>query len=470
MLIRSRRDFLKATIRSATAIGAGSAMAKFATMNALAANPAPTPAQYSALVCIFLAGGNDGHNMVVPITTAKQNYSLYAQARGGLTIPQASLLSINNGADTYGLHPSMPEMKALYNGGQVAILANVGMLAKPLGGRVGYQAAPAANLPSQLFSHSDQTGQWQTAIPSGLGSSGWGGRMADAMQNNGQNGGAKFPPVSSIVGCGQFCNGVNNLPSVIPPTTIPASGLATQATAISRLGGFAAGSSGALEMQQLLSFDNGLLLVQGGNNALSNGANYANTIAGLLPNNKLTTLFPANNPLANQLLTAANVMSIQSQLGITRQIFFCTLGGFDTHGSQNETQPGLLQQLSQAMNAFYNCISNEMGIAKNVTTFTASEFGRTLSPSGADGSDHAWGNHHFIMGGDVIGTKIYGTFPSLALGGPDDANSRGTLIPSTGVDQYAATLAKWFGVSDSDMPTVLPNLANFQVKNLNFLA
>jgi uncharacterized protein (DUF1501 family) len=201
---------------------------------------------------------------------------------------------------------------------------------------------------------------------------------------------------------------------------------------------------------------------------VTNGNNYANTLTGLLPNNKIKTAFPSN-PLANQLLTVANVMSVQSQLGLTRQIFFCSLGGFDTHSGQQETQPGLLQQLSQAVNAFYNCISQELGVANNVVTFTASEFGRTLSPSGSDGSDHAWGSHHFIIGGGVLGGKMYGTFPSLALGGPNDANTRGTLIPTTGVDQYGATMAQWFGVSVSNLSKVFSNIGNYPTSNLGFL-
>jgi len=463
MLIRSRRDFLREAIRSAAAIGAGGALAKFGAMNALAQTGG---SGYQALVCIFLAGGNDGHNTVVPIATAQQSYSAYAQVRGGLTIPLASLLSIPNGSDAYGLHPMMPEIQALYLQNKAAILANVGMLVAPFTSKAAYQTAPPAMIPQQLFSHSDQTGQWQTAIPTGLGSSGWGGRMADVLQTQtpAQNVGAKFPAVSSISGCGQFCTGAHNLPASVPP-----SGSATQATTMATLGGLVPGSNTAGGMQQLLAFDNGLLLVEGGNNTVTAGNNYANALTGLLPSNRIKTAFPANNPLASQLLTVANVMSVQSQLGLTRQIFFCSLGSFDTHSGQNETQPPLLQQLSQAISAFYTCISQELNIANEVVTFTASEFGSTLSPSGIDGSDHAWGSHHFIIGGGVAGGKIYGAFPSLALGGPNDANTRGTLIPTTGVDQYGATLAQWFGVSPANLSTVFPNIANYPASNLGFL-
>ena len=463
MLIRSRRDFLKTTIRSVAAITAGGAMSKFGAMNALAQSGG---SGYQALVCIFLAGGNDGHNTVVPISTAQQNYSLYAQARGGLAIPQSSLLAIHNGSDTYGLHPSLPEIQALYLEGKAAILANVGMLVKPFANKSAYQSATPAMLPQQLFSHSDQTGQWQTAVPTGLSSSGWGGRIADVLgqQSPAQNVGAKFPAVASISGCGQFCTGQSTLPASVPP---PYS--AGQATSMSTLGGLAPNSVTAAGMQQLLAFDNGLLLVQGGNNTVNHGNNYAKTLTGLLPSNRIKTAFPANNPLASQLLAVANVISVQSQLSLTRQIFFCSLGSFDTHSGQVETQTPLLQQLSQAVNAFYTCVTQELNMANNVVTFTASEFGRTLSPSGSDGSDHAWGNHHFILGGGVAGGQIYGNFPLLALGGPNDANTRGTLIPTTGVDQYGSTMAQWFGVAPSNLPTVFPNIGNYSTTNLGFL-
>jgi uncharacterized protein (DUF1501 family) len=187
-----------------------------------------------------------------------------------------------------------------------------------------------------------------------------------------------------------------------------------------------------------------------------------------LQTSTLTTVFPANNPLAAQLQTVANVMSVRNQLGLNRQIFFCQIGSFDTHANQLQTQQTLFKFLSQAVSAFYQA-TQEMGIDQSVTTFTASEFGRTLTPSGNDGSDHAWGSHHFILGGGVQGGKIYGTFPSLALGGDYDANARGTLIPTTAIAQYGATLAQWFGVSASNLPSIFPNIGNFSVPNLGFL-
>jgi uncharacterized protein (DUF1501 family) len=447
MHIRSRREFLKDTLRSVTALGAVGSMAKFGEMNALAAG-----SNYQALVCVFLLGGNDGHNTVIPITTAQQNYSQYQQYRGGLAIPQSSLLPIANGSDTYGLHPSLVEIQGLYNQGNAAVLANVGMLVQPIT-RALYLTNNSATVPSALFSHSDQSSQWQTGIPSGTGSSGWGGRITDLLQT--QNSGAIFPPMTATNSCQLFCTGVQTFPATVPPT-----GMAT-------LSALSSASANAA-MQQLLTFDNGVQLVQAGNGIMTRGNNYANTLTGLLNGVTLQTQFPAGNPLAAQLQTVARVMAVRNQLGLTRQVFFCLLDGFDTHSLQMETQTPLLQQLSQGVLAFYKA-TQELGIDGSVTTFTASEFGRTLTPSGSDGSDHAWGNHHFIVGTGVKGGKFYGNFPLLAPGGSSDANTRGVLIPTTAVDQYGSTLAQWFGVPQGSLPTVFPNIANFGTNPLGFL-
>jgi uncharacterized protein (DUF1501 family) len=450
MYIRSRREFLKATLRSVGALGAVGALAKFGEMNALAAGSS----NYQALVCVFLGGGNDGHNTVVPITTAQQNYSQYQQTRGGLAIPQNQLLPVMNGSDTYGLHPSLPEIQGLYNQGKAAVLANVGMLVQPIT-RAQYLTNNLAIIPSMLFSHSDQSNQWQTGIPAGNGSSGWGGRITDLVQS--QNSAAIFPALTATAGCELFCTGVSTFPAAVPPT------------GMSLLNTYPGSPSTAAGFQQLLTFDNGVQLVQAANGVMTRGNNYANTLTGLIGGVKLSTVFPAGNLLASQLQTVATIMAVRNQLGLTRQVFFCYLDGFDTHATQMETQGPLLQQLSQAIMAFYQA-TIELGIDGSVTTFTASEFGRTLTPSGTDGSDHAWGNHHFIVGSGVAGAQIYGSFPLLAPGGSDDASTRGVLIPTTAVDQYGSTLAQWFGVASSSLSTVFPNVANFSTSNLGFLA
>jgi uncharacterized protein (DUF1501 family) len=423
-------------------------MAKFGELNALAAG-----SNYQALVCVFLLGGNDGHNTVVPMATAQQNYSFYQQARGGLAIPQGQLLPIANGSDTYGLHPSLPEIQSLYNQKKAAVMANVGMLVQPVT-RAMYLTNNPAIVPNALFSHSDQSNQWQSGIPTGTGSSGWGGRITDLMQS--QNSGGIFPPMTAISGCQLFCTGVQTFPATVPPT-----GMSTLNVSLTSAGTGAAA-------QQLLTFDNGVQLVQAANGVMTRGNKYANTLTGLMGGVTLQTQFPAGNPLAAQLQTVAKVMAVRTQLGLTRQIFFCLLDGFDTHSGQVETQTPLLQQMSQAVMAFYQA-TVELGIDSSVTTFTASEFGRTLTPSGVDGSDHAWGNHHFVIGSGVQGGQFYGAFPLLAPGGSNDAGTRGVLIPTTAVDQYGSTLAQWFGVPSANLPQVFPNIANFGSNKLGFL-
>lgn len=448
MFIRSRREFLKDTLRSASILGTAGAMSKFGEMNALAAG-----GNYQALVCVFLLGGNDGHNTVVPLATAQQNYSQYQQARGGLAIPQGSLLPIMNGGDMYGLHPSIPEIQSLYNQGKAAVLANVGMLVQPIT-RAVYLTNNSSLVPNALFSHSDQSSQWQSGIPTGTGNTGWGGRITDLMQT--QNAGAIFPPVTATTGCQLFCTGQQTFPATVPPT-----GMATLSVNLTSSGTGAAA-------QQLLSFDNGVQLIQAANGIMVRGNNYANTLSGLINGVSLQTQFPAGNPLAAQLQTVAKVIAVRNSLNLSRQIFFCMLDGFDTHSGQAETQPPLLQQTSQAVLAFYNA-TVELGVDSSVTTFTASEFGRTLTPSGVDGSDHAWGNHHFVIGSGVKGGQFYGNFPLLAPGGPNDAGTRGVLIPTTAVDQYGSTLAQWFGVAPASLPQVFPNIANFGSNKLGFL-
>jgi len=461
MSTRSRREFLRDSLHSVAAMGALGTLGKLGEMNALAAGGSG----YQALVCIFLAGGNDGHNTVIPIATAQQNYALYQRGRSNLALPQGSLLPIANGGDAYGLHPSLVEIQNLYTLGKAAVLANVGMLVQPLS-RATYLGNNSGNnsaiLPSSLFSHSDQTNQWQTAIPNGIASTGWGGRITDQLQS--QNAGAIFPPITTTSSCGLFCTGHQTFPATVPP----APGGSTAKSGMATLNAIQNAPATAAGMQQLLTFDNGLQLVQAGNSILTRGNTYANTLTSLLSTINLQTKFPANNPLAAQLATVANVMAVRNQLGLTRQIFFCQLGGFDTHGSQLETQQPLLQQLSQAVSAFY-AATQELLIDQSVTTFTASEFGRTLTPSGNDGSDHAWGSHHFIIGGGVQGGRFYGDFPLLAPGGDNDANSRGVLIPTTAVDQYGSTLAQWFGVDVGNLPSIFPNIANFASTKLGFL-
>jgi uncharacterized protein (DUF1501 family) len=456
---QSRRDFFKT---AAGSIGALGAFARIGELSALASTSAP----YQALVCINMSGGNDGHNMVIPISTfcpssnSPQNYSLYAQARGALAQPQSSLQGpIINGNDVYGLHPLMPEIAGLYQSGNAAILANVGVLVQKTTKQI-YLANNPAQLPAQLFSHSDQANQWQSAIPNGSASTGWGGRLEDNLyaQYNSQE---HFTSITSTSGCGLFCTGQQTFASTVP---VGGASLLSGATTPSRL----------LAAQTLMNFSNGLQLVQAANATYNRGVGFSTSLSNALKSVNLTSVFP-QTLLGQQLQTVAQIISIQQSLGVNRQVFFCQLGGFDTHGAQLQFQDPLLQQLSAAIGAFYNCLQNELHQDKNVISFTSSEFGRTLQPNGNAGTDHAWGSHHLIFGassahgGPLNGGQIYGQFPSLILNGPDDANARGTLIPTTSVDQYASTLAQWFGLAPANVGNVFANVGNFPTNNLGFL-
>ncbi len=450
MLIRSRRGFLRDAIRSVGAAGVLGAMGKFGEMNALAAG-----GNYQALVCIYLGGGNDGHNTVIPINTAQQAYQLYKNGRGALALAQGGLLPINNGNDVYGLHPQLGAIQNLYQQGKAAVVANVGMLVKPID-RNGYNSNNSAIVPNALFSHSDQASQWHSANPTGLGSTGWGGRVSDLLTPV-NNQGSTFPTMSSLAGSSLFVTGQATFAATVP------TGGATML--------MAGNQARAVGQQQLLSFDNGLQLVQAANATLARGASYAQALNAALQGVTLATVFPATG-LGAQLQMVAKIMKVRAALGLSRQVFFCSMGGFDTHGGQLAAQDALLQELNGAVGAFY-AATQELTLENSVTTFTASEFGRTLTPNSNGGTDHAWGSHHFVVGGGVMGGQFYGQFPSLALGSLYDANNRGTLIPTTSVDQYGATLAQWFGVAPGagagTVGSIFGNIGNFNTSNLGFL-
>jgi len=457
----SRRDFIRLSCCSAAGAAMATGMGRFGLVNAYAQG-----STYKALVCIFLFGGNDGNNMVIPFDTAGYNAYQTArglQANGGLSLPQNTLLPINSGVNSqpylaFALHPQMPEVQALYNNRQVALIANVGTLVKPTD-KTHYQNR-TVTLPSALFSHSDQQNQWQTAAPNSNGNSGWAGRTADRTQsfNPPQ---PSLPMIVSVAGNNIFATGLSTRPAAVSPGQT--SGFTNLDTA----------RNGA--MQNLLTMDSGVSLVQAASAitgfAFSDSNNLAAALA-MFKNTPLNTVFP-NTSIGGQLKQVAQIIQARSALALNRQIFFCSMGGFDTHNHQIGDQGTLLSQLSAAMNAFYNA-TLEMSIGPQVTTFTLSDFGRTLQPSSGAGSDHAWGSHHIVMGGAVHGTEMYGTFPTLALGGTNDTDSgssaRGRWIPTTSADQYAATLASWFGVSDSDLTSyVFPDLVNFQNIKLGFM-
>jgi uncharacterized protein (DUF1501 family) len=408
---------------------------------------------YKALVCIFLFGGNDSNNMLMPTDT---RYAQYLKARSVLALPQSQLLPLqSNGQSIYGLHPNMPEMQGYFNNQKtLAIVANVGTLVQPTT-QAAYQAYQ--NLPQNLYSHSDQQDQWQSAQLSGTPMSGWAGKIADNVQTF--NASAQFPPILSISGNPIFCTGISSSPFTMNPGQPPG------------LQGFdqsAASQARFAATQQLLTFDSGLSMVQAANSVTGHAVQFANVLSQALQNvQPLQTKFP-NNYLGAQLQQVAQVIAARSALAVQRQIFFCSYGGFDTHGDQLPQHVQLLSAVSQSMSAFYQA-TQELGVTNQVTTFTLSEFSRTLEPGSNGGSDHAWGGHQLILGGAVQGNAVYGTFPTLLLGGPDDADQNGRWIPTTALDQYAATLATWFGVSAVNLPAIFPNLANFPTSNLGFM-
>jgi uncharacterized protein (DUF1501 family) len=452
MMPHTRRDFMRLACCSAATASMVSGLSKFGLVSAMAQGTT----DYKALVCIFLFGGNDANNLLVPIDTA--GYGSYQTIRANLALPQASLLPLQIGGQAnFGLHPSAPELQALFNNNKsLAVLANVGTLVQPTT-RQNYQKFQ--NLPQNLFSHSDQQNQWQTTQLKGLPNAGWAGKVADKIAPT-FNGGALFPPILSVAGNPLFTTGDTTRPFTMSPGSTPgAQGFDTSAAAQARF----------LAVQQLLTFDTGISLVQAASTVTGLSIQEGVVLANALKNiPAIQTVFPAKNGLGSQLKQVAQVIAARSALSINRQIFFCSLGGFDTHSDQLGTQAALLTQLSQAMSAFYQA-TVELGVTNSVSTFTLSEFSRTFQPGSNAGTDHAWGGHQLVMGGAVKGNAIYGTFPTLALAGPDDTGSNGRWIPSTSVDQYAATLASWFGVSGTDLPSIFPNLANFPTSNLGFL-
>lgn len=470
----NRRDFLR---NSACAVGSMALASSIDTFSVVHALTPQAATDYRALVCVFLNGGNDGNNMFVSLDQyngpAGSLVEGYANVRNtaGLAIPQASLLPVSPvSGGSYGFHPNMPEMQNLFNQGKLAVLCNNGPLVEPLT-RTTYQNG-AGKKPLQLFSHSDQVGLFQTAIANNVSQTGWGGRLADKIQ--GLNGSATFPSNVSIAGINLLLSGVDTRQLAVADSNT-ALGSVLQ---LIMSGTTSEQASRQASFDALRTFDNEFKLVKAASDTRTSSLQTDNALSSVNPT--LTTVFP-NTSIGRQLKQVALLIKACTDpiagINMKRQIFFTQLGGFDTHSAEIGGQGNLLTQVSQAISAFF-AATVELGLQNKVTTFTMSDFGRTFQPAGAGatvvGTDHAWGNHQMIVGGAVLGHTLYGAYPTLRLGGPDDTdggtNPRGRWIPTTSVEQYAATLATWYGLSSADLAAVFPLLSHFPTSNLGFLA
>ena len=489
---KSRRKFLIESACGITAAAMVSSLEKLSLVNAMV--PTPIANDYKALVCVFLSGGSDCNNMLVDIN----QFSSYASVRGNdstspnLGLTQSMLVPISPlSGGSFGVHPNLaPEVantatapglfgpSGPWADGKLAMLCNYGSLLQPTT-KAQYQSnVNGAFRPYQLFSHSDQVNQQMTSICKTTGQTGWGGRVSDLT--GGLNGPTVLPMSVSVAGSNLFETGVTSRQLAIGTGTL-SSVLNLNWNGPASANPFTINSS----YRQVLGFDSSLLLIKGASDTTNQALN-ADTILNqpdpTIPTPPSTTAFP-NTGIGNQLKQVAKLIKIKDTLGMKRQIFFCSLGGYDTHTNQTSATPtspngaggqgNLLTQLSQAMRAFYDEM-NAQGNGSNVTLFTISDFGRTFQASGTGsgtvGSDHAWGSHAFIMGGAVLGRTFYGSYPTLALNSPDDdGGGRGRWIPTTAIDQYGATLARWYGLDPALLTTVFPNLSKFATQNLGFL-
>jgi uncharacterized protein (DUF1501 family) len=443
----SRRGFVKISAASVASL----ALRPFGLLPALAQSGS---SDYRALVCVFLFGGNDSNNMIIPADDT--NWKAYTSIRASLALKQSDVtptVYTKSGNAPYAFHGSLPELASMFSNGELAVVANVGSLVQPTT-RSQYQAQQS--LPLNLFSHSDQQLQWQTSVPSGHSSTGWAGRAADlvASQNS-----SNFPTFLSVAGNSIMGTGASTQPVALSPG---------QSLDLKGFNGTSASNARLNALENLLTLETGLQLVQASNTILSDSIADAKALdVALLKATPLKTTFPKSS-LGAQLQQVAQIIQVRDSLGMNRQIFFTSLGGFDTHAGELETHKTLYPQLSQGLAAFSNALI-ELGVENSVTTFTESDFSRTFQPTTGDGSDHAWGSHHLVLGGAVRGGNIYGAFPQFVLGGPDDTDTRGRWIPSLAIDQYGATLCQWFGIQASDLPKVFPNVSNFRSATLGFL-
>jgi uncharacterized protein (DUF1501 family) len=463
----SRRAFLQRSGQMAVMGGAASYALGLAGLGEAAAFSAGS--DYKALVCVFLYGGNDHNSMLIPFDAT--NYARYAAIRGGtgetgggltparadlaataLALPQGQVLTNDM---TYALSPAMPRLKALYDARAMAPILNVGPLLAPMT-RAQYDSQSVPR-PPKLFSHNDQQSTWQAYSPEGA-TVGAGGRIGDLAMSSNSN--ALFTCMSAT-GNAVFLSGQRALSYQISTN----GAIAVSGVKNGLYGSRAAGDA----LRGLLTNANPHVLAADHIAVIKRSIEAEAFVSAALQPIALTTSFTpptGTNSLANQLRVVARVIAARGALGVRRQVFMVSMGGYDTHDAQVVNHTRLMGQLDFALDAFYRA-TVELGVADKVTTFTASDFGRTLASNG-DGSDHGWGAHHLVMGGAVNGGRLYGVAPAIALNTPDQVGS-GRLLPTISVDQHMATLGKWFGAASSEIASIAPNIGRFSTADLGFL-
>ena len=452
---RSHGSATRRAALKALGLGVSAGVPLLSPLIASGSASAQTANDYKALVCVAQFGGNDQSNSVIPRSGAA--YTSYQTARPTLAIPAANILPVTPtsfSGPELGFSPSLPGLRTLFEQGRCAVMANVGPLVEPIT-KAQWQAG-SKPVPRQLFSHSDQYSIWESGLPDRTSQSGWLGRLGD-ITASAFNPNSQVSISMSIAGTSLLLAGENTVQYQISSSGVDA---------VESLDSLYGSSTGGAALRQLLTQSRTHIMESALTAISTRTIANSDLISDALDSQpNLNTAFPSTY-LGAQARMVANMIGARSQLNQRRQIFLISSGGWDFHNTLIEDQPTRLQELDGAISALY-AATVEMGVASNVTIFTASEFGRCLQHNGR-GSDHGWGGHHFVVGGAVQGRRVYGSWPTVALGGPEDSGN-GALIPTTSLDQYGATLARWFGASTDQLTTVMPNLSRFSTPNLGFL-
>jgi uncharacterized protein (DUF1501 family) len=459
----NRRQFLgEASCSAVGSMAFLSSVLNLGAINTLAARPhiLDNPGDYKAMVCILLSGGCDTHNLLVPTETSQ--YNAYVATRGILALQQNATpaqllpLNFNNAGQTYAVHAGMTRARNMFNAGDLSFVSNIGTLIEPIANSTEYNSG-LKKLPLGLYSHSDQVMQWQTSVPQSRSAVGVAGRIADLLQDMNS-----IPEISlniSLAGKNRFQSGnMYNEYSISNSTTASNIGFTPFSSSFGDSGFRTMIRNNAVNNMMEQQYSNIFHKTLGGLGKTSNDAmeKFRIALQNVVP---LTTSF-STSTLSQNMKKIAELMSVRSFLGVKRQIFYVTYGGWDHHDSALTNQANMLPVLSNAMAEFNDSMA-EIGLKDKVVTFTISDFARTLTSNG-NGTDHAWGGNQMIMGGPIQGGQVFGTYPSLALtNNPYNLSSRGRILPTTSVDQFYAELALWYGVSPNDLDYILPNLCNF---------